>query len=175
LDIDLIEEVPKVQPGEKDGFQKLVLLDGYRDIVRALVNTHARQVATDGKTEAGGAEREFDVVKGKGKGLIILLHGAPGVGKTSTAECVAANAGRPLFPLTCGDLAANTAADVEANLERFFDLARKWNCVLLLDEADVFLSARRKGDIVQNGLVSGMSRLVSRSRELSIALKLELF
>jgi hypothetical protein len=34
-------------------------------------------------------------------------------------------------------------------------LARKWGCVLLLDEADVFLGERTKGDIVQNSLVSG--------------------
>ncbi|OIW24488.1 P-loop containing nucleoside triphosphate hydrolase protein, partial [Coniochaeta ligniaria NRRL 30616] len=101
-----------------------------------------------------------DVVKGKGKGLIILLHGAPGVGKTSTAECVAANAGRPLFPITCGDLGAETAQEVEANLEGFFDLARKWNCVLLLDEADVFLSARVEGNIRHNSLVSVFLRVL---------------
>lgn len=101
------------------------------------------------------AHQGFDVVRGKGRGLIILLHGAPGVGKTSTAECVAANAGKPLFPITCGDLGGDTAQEVEGNLERFFDLARKWNCVLLLDEADVFLSSRVTGNIQQNSLVSG--------------------
>jgi hypothetical protein len=35
-------------------------------------------------------------------------------------------------------------------------LARKWNCVLLLDEADVFLGTRVDGNIAQNSLVSGM-------------------
>ena len=65
----------------------------------------------------------YDIVRGKGKGLIVLLHGAPGVGKTSTAgtcagysfnlhmieyiidvitECVANASGKPLFPITCG-------------------------------------------------------------------------
>lgn len=94
------------------------------------------------------------MVKGKGKGLVILLHGSPGVGKTSTAECVATHTGRPLFPITCGDLGAATAAEVEKNLDIFFDLARKWNAVLLLDEADVFLSSRGS-DMRQNSLVSG--------------------
>lgn len=54
-----------------------------------------------------------------GKGLILLLHGAPGVGKTSTAgelirdhssqnfakrspEGVAEMFGKPLFQITCG-------------------------------------------------------------------------
>jgi SpoVK/Ycf46/Vps4 family AAA+-type ATPase len=113
----------------------------------------------DGGHAGGMQQREFDVVKGTGKGLIILLHGAPGVGKTSTAECVAANAGRPLFPVTCGDLGTETAQEVEENLEKFFALARRWNYVLLLDEVDVFLSARLEGNIRQNSLVSGGCRL----------------
>jgi hypothetical protein len=79
------------------------------------------------------------------------------IGKTSTAECVAANTNRPLFPITCGDIGGTTAKEVEDNLESYFDLARKWGCVLLLDEADVFLGERTKGDIVQNSLVSGTS------------------
>ena len=137
--------------GENDGFQKLVLPDGHKEIVRALINTHAQ------KADSDASRREFDVVKGKGRGLIILLHGAPGVGKTSTAESVAANAGKPLFSITCGDIGGETAKDVEENLDRFFDLARKWQCVLLLDEADVFLSSRTEGDIRRNSLVSGKS------------------
>lgn len=93
-------------------------------------------------------------MRGKGKGLIILLHGAPGVGKTSTAECVADHTRRPLFPITCGDIGDN-AKDVERNLEWCFQLAHKWGCVLLLDEADVFLAERSKTDLQRNALVSG--------------------
>lgn len=77
------------------------------------------------------------------------------MGKTSTAECVAANAGKPLFPITVGDVGGETAQEVEQNLEKYFDLARQWNCVLLLDEADVFLSTRLAGNLKQNSLVSG--------------------
>ena len=77
----------------------------------------------------------MDLVRGKGKGLIILLHGAPGVGKTSTAECVADHTKRPLFPITCGDI-GETAEKVEASLESSFQLAHRWGCVLLLDEAE---------------------------------------
>jgi signal recognition particle GTPase len=64
-------------------------------------------------------QNRIDMMQSSGRGLIILLHGVPGVGKTSTAgkqskrkgwvqtlileqECVAANTGRPLFPITCG-------------------------------------------------------------------------
>lgn len=77
----------------------------------------------------------MDLVRGKGKGIIILLHGAPGVGKTSTAECVADLTERPLFPVTCGDI-GETALEVQTNLDHNFQLAHKWGCVLLLDEAE---------------------------------------
>ena len=79
-----------------------------------------------------------------------------GVGKTSTAECVATQLGRPLFPITCGDLGTDAEA-VEDRLEEYFHLAQRWGCVLLLDEADVFLAKRTTGDLRRNALVSGKS------------------
>ena len=38
-----------------------------------------------------------DIIEGKGNGLIILLHGGPGTGKTLTAESVAELAEKPLY------------------------------------------------------------------------------
>jgi len=160
LDIDQVKEIPPVEEGKNDRFDRLILPKGHKDIVRALVKTHALgRMTAENNAMTRSPQREFDVVKGKGKGLIILLHGSPGVGKTSTAECVAVHARRPLFPITCGDLGGNTAQEVERNLEKFFDLAQKWNCVLLLDEADVFLSSRGS-DIRQNSLVSVFLRVL---------------
>lgn len=99
------------------------------------------------------SDLEYDIVKGKGKGLIILLHGAPGVGKTSTAESVAAKSGRPLFQITSGDLGLSPS-EVEKNLKEIFRFAQLWGCILLLDECDIFLAQRAKNDIKHNGLVS---------------------
>lgn len=56
-----------------------------------------------------------DLVRGKGKGVIILLHGVPGVGKTSTAECVAQYTGRPLYALTCGESLPSLYIDEKLN------------------------------------------------------------
>lgn len=53
-----------------------------------------------------------------------------------------------------GDLGA-TASEVEAALERNFSLANRWGCILLLDEADVFLAQRSPKNFVRNGLVAG--------------------
>ena len=148
LDIDCLRDVKP----DREGLDSLKLPKGHKGMVQALVKTHFREKSF----QKGLAEEqsEIDVVQGKGKGLIILLHGAPGVGKTSTAECVAESSGKPLFPITCGDLGI-TAEEVENSLEDKFKLAQRWDCVLLLDEADVFLAQRTKTDLKRNTLVSG--------------------
>lgn len=131
LDIDLVDNIPK----GSNGFESLVLPEGHKETLLALVETHSK-----GKSGQKVPERQIDLVRGKGKGLIILLHGEPGVGKTSTAECVAEHTGRPLFQVTCGDI-GETAAAVESTLENHFQLAHRWGCVLLLDEAELVIYA----------------------------------
>jgi ATPase family protein associated with various cellular activities (AAA) len=128
LDIDLVRDVEYA-----DGWDNLVINRTIKETVLALVKNHAR--ASDQGNSLEGAVSSVDLVRGKGKGLIILLHGEPGVGKTSTAECVADHTRRPLFPITCGDIGDN-AESVEKNLDVNFQLAHKWGCVLLLDEAE---------------------------------------
>ena len=41
-----------------------------------------------------------DFMDGKGEGLIVLLHGGPGTGKTLTAESIAELVERPLYRVT---------------------------------------------------------------------------
>jgi hypothetical protein len=43
-----------------------------------------------------------------------------------------------------GDL-GTTAKEIEEALETNFALANRWDCILLLDEADVFLNSTDKG------------------------------
>ena len=155
LNIDLLQDIKENDAfeGQNAGFDDLVIPNEYKRIVKALVKSHA---LGSRPVEHGVTHRQqIDLVRGKGKGLIMLLHGVPGVGKTSTAESVASYTGRPLFPITCGDI-GQTAYDVEKNLEGIFLLARRWGCVLLLDEADVFLAKRERGgdNIDRNALVS---------------------
>ncbi len=47
------------------------------------------------------------------------------------------------------------AEQVEKSLQETFALAGRWGCILLLDEADVFLSARTPTDLLRNSIVSG--------------------
>lgn len=103
----------------------------------------------------GGAISQ-DIIGTKGKGVVILLHGALGVGKTATASAVAQKWQRLLFLITCGDLGV-TAEAVEKSLGDIFSLANLWGCVLLLDEADIFIAKRDNKEIFRNSLVSGTS------------------
>ncbi|CZT15096.1 uncharacterized protein RCC_00995 [Ramularia collo-cygni] len=148
-----------------NSFDDLVLPEENKTLLRALVKNHMGLNTGENlpdnlpRRRASMAPPSLDIIRGKGRGLIILLHGVPGVGKTSTAESIAAQLDRPLFPITCGDL-GTTAIEVEDALEDYFRLATKWKCVLLLDEADVFLAQRRGGDFKRNGLVSVFLRVL---------------
>ncbi|ETS74037.1 hypothetical protein PFICI_13903 [Pestalotiopsis fici W106-1] len=126
----------------EDAFSHLVLEHGTKELVQAVVTTRLR------------AEEHMDVIHGKGNGLFILLHGGPGTGKTLTAESVAEVAKRPLYKVSCGDI-GTTVEKVEEYFTTVFELCRIWECVVLLDEADVFLEQRSLQQLERNALVSG--------------------
>ncbi|GKT47250.1 ATPase family AAA domain-containing protein 3 [Colletotrichum spaethianum] len=97
-----------------------------------------------------------DLVAGKGDGLVVLLHGPPGVGKTLTAaykECVAESFKKPLYMVTAGDLGTDPET-LESKLSKIFDYAVAWDAILLLDEADIFLQDRDYDNLQRNALVS---------------------
>lgn len=98
-------------------------------------------------------EKGTDLIENKGNGLIMLLHGGPGTGKTFTAESVAELARKPLYPVTCGDIGTKPE-EVEKYLEMVFHLGKTWDCVVLLDEAEVFLEQRSLDNLERNALVS---------------------
>lgn len=128
-------------------FRSLVLEQTTKELIQALVSN---------QTET---ERSTDVISGKGNGLILLLHGGPCTGKTLTAESVAEIAWRPLYPITCGEIGTEPEA-VEHNLQNILHLGQAWGCVVLLDEADVFLEQRSLEDLRRNALVSVFLRVL---------------
>ncbi|KAI0148459.1 P-loop containing nucleoside triphosphate hydrolase protein [Xylariaceae sp. FL1272] len=94
-----------------------------------------------------------DIIKGKGGGVVILLHGPPGVGKTLTAESVAESVKKPLYMVTAGDLGTEPE-QLELKLSEIFQSAARWDAILLLDEADIFLQDRDYDNLTRNALVS---------------------
>jgi hypothetical protein len=86
-----VEDISEIEWNTKC-FDDLVLDAAIKKTVQALVSTHSKK-----------RESFDDIVKGKGMGLVCVLHGPPGVGKTLTAECVAEFVKRPLYMVSSGD------------------------------------------------------------------------
>lgn len=143
----------------KRAFNQLVLDPQKKELMEAMIKIHIQ------------SSMSTDVIEGKGNGLIILLHGGPGTGKTLTAESVAELAEKPLYRVTCGDIGTSPES-VEQYLESVLYIGTTWKAgesqaifsvlgqanrflkVLLLDESDVFLEEREKTDLQRNALVS---------------------
>jgi hypothetical protein len=51
---------------------------------------------------------------------------------------------------------------VERKLSAALELATKWNAVLLIDEADVFMAKRSLNNLKRNELVSGKTLLIPK-------------
>ncbi len=98
-----------------------------------------------------------DVIAGKGEGTTFLLYGPPGTGKTLTAEAMAEALHKPLYVLSAGEM-GTTPQELEATLADALRLCSRWDCLCLIDEADIFLEQRSGSDILRNALVCVMLR-----------------
>ncbi|KAI1084864.1 P-loop containing nucleoside triphosphate hydrolase protein [Whalleya microplaca] len=129
-------------------FDALMLPSKQKRLVRALTAKHT------------SSNSSFDdLIQGKGKGCIFLLHGEPGIGKTFTAESIADDIKRPLYVLMSGELGSDVKS-VDKNLKQVLKLVTTWKAVLLIDEADVFLEKRSSRDLARNSLVSIFLRIL---------------
>ncbi|OAL22249.1 hypothetical protein AYO22_07293 [Fonsecaea multimorphosa] len=131
-----------------NAFASLVLPKEQKSLIRAFVESQVKY------------KDDFDdVIAGKGRGMIMLLAGPPGVGKTLTSESVAEDMRVPLYMMSAGDLGLDPSG-IEESLNLVLDMVSKWNAVLLLDEADVFLEARSSNDLERNKMVSIFLRVL---------------
>lgn len=146
-----IRYVQQVQSGISS-FDDLKIDKDHVQIIQSVVSSHFERKEMEKLAEYTNI-MDQDLIRGKGRGVVILLHGAPGVGKTATAEAIALWHKKPLFAITCGDLGF-TPEKVETSMSDIFRLAHLWDCILLLDEADVFLSQRELNSLQRNALVS---------------------
>lgn len=135
--IDNLEEVVF----NESAYPSLVLPNDYKDLLLAFAEAQIEGCGFD------------DVIAGKGQGILMLLAGSPGTGKTLTAEAMAEHMKRPLYSVSAGEL-GSSAGGMENELDRVLELATRWNAVLLLDEADVFLERRTDNDLQRNTIVS---------------------
>lgn len=129
----------KYQPSLRD---KLVLPTVHRDLIDVL--TEDMDVFVE------------DIIEGKSGGTAILCYGAPGLGKTLTAEVYSEVVRRPLYRVHAGQLGTDVES-VEATLEKCLRRAERWGAVMLLDEADVYIR-QRGNDMHHNAVVAAFLR-----------------
>ena len=60
---------------------------------------------------------------------------------------------KPLYVVGAGDL-GTSAALLDVNLTRIFNISANWGAVVLIDEADVFLEERSFHDLERNAMVA---------------------
>ncbi|KAH0420931.1 ATPase [Colletotrichum camelliae] len=142
-----VSSVKEIELNE-GAFSSLVLPENYKKLLRAFMESQLQ------------FKNDFDdFVAGKGKGIVILLSGSPGTGKTLTVESVAEVLKAPLYSLSAGDLGTDSG-NVQERLDDALQLAADWNAVLLIDECDVFLEARSSDNLDRNELVSIFLRTI---------------
>jgi hypothetical protein len=135
-------------PWDKSAFDKLILPDDHKKLIEILVN------GTNNLME--------DIVAGKTGGIIVLATGKPGVGKTLTAEVYSEFIERPVYSVQCSQLGLNVDS-IEKNLTTILSRAQRWNALLLLDEADVYI--RHRGhDLHHNAIVGVFLRILEYYR-----------
>ncbi|KAH8777124.1 P-loop containing nucleoside triphosphate hydrolase protein [Hyaloscypha sp. PMI_1271] len=124
-----------------DAFDHLVHSRKNKDMLCSLVEDHKAY-----------ASSQDDVIVGKGRGLLILLSGTPGTGKTLMAEAIADRTRSPLYYVDARDL--GSVADMDVNLRKVMADAAEWNALLLIDEADIYLQERSSISLERNEIVS---------------------
>jgi len=138
---------------EQDIFEYLNPTTSLDDVVlhpntKKLLDTVVRQVDKDvfAKLKEWG-------IKDKRKGIDarIIFYGSPGTGKTMTAVSLAKTLKRPILSFDCSKILSMYVGESEKNVRKIFDdfktLSKKAKVdpILLLNEADQFLSARSEG------------------------------
>ncbi|KAM0271901.1 hypothetical protein ACHAQH_008925 [Verticillium albo-atrum] len=163
FDVDRVTDIA----WNTEPFESLVLPEGYKDLILSFVESQVKE-----------GDTFDDVINGKGGGLVILLAGEPGVGKTLTAESVAEKIHAPLYKLELGEGSPTTCVRdgeysrsrsrtrsrdrsrshspemIRSDVTTAFKLASRWGAVLLIDECDLYLEQRGDNSTQRNKLVS---------------------
>ncbi|KIW90878.1 uncharacterized protein Z519_08661 [Cladophialophora bantiana CBS 173.52] len=119
----------------------------------ALPGNYKRLLLAFAETQRDSAAQFDDVIEGKGKGMVVLLEGPPGLGKTLTASSVAEKMKVPIFKIASGQMKSDPGT-IKAALQDAFLMTKSWKGIILLDEADIFLERRSVNDLDRNQLVS---------------------
>jgi len=124
--------------------EKLILPQEHKDLIQILTE--------------GTADIVDDIIEGKTGGIIVVATGPPGTGKTLTAEVYSEVIKKPLYVVQSSQLGVDVDA-LEEQLKSILRRAQRWEAILLLDEADVYVH-ERGDDLIQNAVVGVFLRVL---------------
>lgn len=87
-------------------------------------------------------EWNFGSVDKQGRSVILNFFGAPGTGKTLTAEAFAGSLKQNIIKLGIAELESKFMGETSKNIQAVFKAATEANAVLFFDEADTLLGKR---------------------------------
>jgi hypothetical protein len=144
---------------DKNIYNRLVLPDQLRDQLQTLI---LAQNSRRGVGQGTGALDGLPNVTGGGRnGLTVLLQGGPGTGKTLIARSMAEIGETPLYRVTCGDIEKNSES-AENDLAFILGLSRTWNCMLILDGAQILLQESSIPSSKRDSIVSNIVEILDR-------------
>ncbi|KAG1892077.1 hypothetical protein F4604DRAFT_1697243 [Suillus subluteus] len=128
-----VDEVEPIKFNE-NAWEHIVIDESSMDVIEGVVG------AFDFSKEAMADEEQT--------GLVILLHGPSGTGKTATVEAIAEHFRRPLYSLAACSLPLDMTLLVDTLTSRL-DAARSWNAIVLIEAGDILMQTQRHEPIME--------------------------
>ena len=116
------------------GWQELVLAPDTSEELEELVRRVRQRVRVQVRWGLGAGER--------GNGVVGLLHGPSGTGKTLAADAIACRLRLPLLSVDLSLVVSKYIGETEKNLSQVFDAAEGFAALLFFDEADALFGKR---------------------------------
>ncbi|TGO16297.1 hypothetical protein BPAE_0505g00020 [Botrytis paeoniae] len=141
---------------DEDMWKDLILPEAQKKLLLSMVSSHFFPTESVLRDE----------VALKGKGLVVVSHGPPGTGKTLTAVAVAEETKKAVLLYPAGELGFDLDS-VQTSVRKIVRYATRWQAILLIDEADIFLESRQSGgqaNLQRNALVAVFLRQLEYSQ-----------
>lgn len=136
-------------------FDDLILDEKEKELLLGSVQSATSQNTTGGGGESAvttSYQTKRALGSGGGGGSVYLFHGGSGTGKTFATNCISNRTRKPLYHMT--PFATGVSAEaVQRNMDATLALAQRWDCMLVLEDAD----ATAHGGNNNNNTVGGGS------------------
>jgi ATPase family associated with various cellular activities (AAA) len=124
--------------------QRITPAAGWDDLILPAAQVQAlRQIASQVRHRATVHDRWGFAARGtRGLGLVVLLAGDSGTGKTMAAEVLARELDLALLRIDLASVVSKYIGETEKHLARIFDAGEDGGAILLFDEADALFGKR---------------------------------